>query len=102
MELSKDVEWICKTNHDRRKWAEEYLNTEAEYVDIKEKPVRKKKTPVRAVLLSCATAAGSGATFAGMGLAMGHTQTLVLGLAMALIFGGFGCYVDVVNEEDRT
>ena len=90
--FSRDVEWLCEENHNRRKWAEE---VEEKRTDCHVDPVGparndKYREAVRTAVLACAMAAGGGAAFAGMGLAMGHGTTIVLGILIALVFAFSG------------
>lgn len=97
--FSRDVEWLCEENHNRRKWAEE---VEEKRTDCHVGPVgpprndksgecrNDRREAVRTAVLACAMAAGGGAAFAGMGLAMGHGATIVLGILIALVFAFSG------------
>ena len=89
--FSRDVEWLCEENHNRRKWAEEVEERGVEIATSPSAPRNDKdREAVRTAVLACAMAAGGGAAFAGMGLAMGHGATIVLGILIALIFAFSG------------
>ena len=89
--FSRDVEWLCEENHNRRKWAEEVGEKRTDcHVGPVGPPRNDRREAVRTAVLACAMAAGGGAAFAGMGLAMGHGATIVLGILIALIFAFSG------------
>ena len=81
-----DVERICEINHDRRKLAEE--NGEERIATLATPPRndRNKRKVLRTACTACIMATGGGAAFAGMGIAMGHWQTVVLGLMIGFVF----------------
>ena len=99
-----DVERICEVNHERRRWAEEYEGERIAAASSKprnDREVRiatahpgprndrrgdKMRRVMRAGSLACAMAAGSGAAFLGMGIAMQHTATIVVGAVVAAVF----------------
>lgn len=95
MNLSKDVEFITAENHERRKWAEEAARNMEQEVPKKNDDMAK---VIRTAVLACAMAAGGGATFAGMGITMGHGPTIAMGIVIALIFGGFGLKMEGLYE----
>ena len=88
--FSRDVEWLCEENHNRRKWAEEVEERGVEIATSPSAPRNDRREAVRTAVLACAMAAGGGAAFAGIGLAMGHGATIVLGILIALIFAFSG------------
>ena len=85
-----DIERICEINHDRRKWAEEYDQytdcSREEIATASAKPRNDKRKVLRTACTACIMATGGGAAFAGMGIAMGHWQTVVLGLMIGFVF----------------
>lgn len=105
-----DVERICETNHDRRKWAEEY---DGQYTDFgqeenaalprNDKRVsRKRREIMRTICTACTMAAGGGAAFVGLGLANGDLLTVVVGLLVAVTFLISGTHLeDTVYREGR-
>ena len=96
--FSRDVEWLCEENYNRRKWAEEVEEQSVEIATSPSAPRNDKnwgsgndrREALRTAVLACAMAAGGGAAFAGMGLAMGHGTTIALGVVIALIFAVSG------------
>lgn len=97
--FSRDVEWLCEANHNRRKWAEEVEEKNCpggRGVEIAtsghDAPPRndKYRGAVKTAVLACAMAAGGGAAFAGMGIAMSHGATVFVGVLIAVIFGASG------------
>lgn len=97
--FSRDVEWLCEENHNRRKWAEEVEERGVKIATSPSAPRNDKnwgsgndnyREAVRTAVLACAMAAGGGAAFAGMGLAMGHGSTIALGILIALVFAFSG------------
>lgn len=105
--FSRDVEWICEENHNRRKWAEEVDENDCSGGrDIKiaasglDAPPRndKYREAVKTAVLACAMTAGGGAAFAGMGIAMGHGATIFVGVLIGLVFGGFGVKLEALTK----
>ena len=90
-----DVERICAVNHERRRWAEEYHQS-AELQDDTTPRRAKRGTPLyrgdkrrramRAGSLVCAMVSGAGAAFLGMGIAMQHHATILVGSVIAAVF----------------
>ena len=89
MNLSKDVELICEENYNRRKLEDE---------EVQKKQKAEMAKVIRTAVLACAMAAGGGATFAGMGITMGHGPTIAMGIVIALVFGGFGLKLEGMYE----
>lgn len=86
-----DVERICSTNHERRKWAEEYMEVERAGIlpplSRKEKAItRRRQRCFRTAALACAMATGTGATFVGFGITALHMPTLIVGAIVTLGF----------------
>lgn len=109
-----DVEMICKRNHERRKWAEEYEYTdydpsvsEADSSPYAGEPMRrsndrKRWGVLRTVCTACTMAAGGGAAFVGMGLCMGDLLTVVVGSLVAATFLVCGTHLESeVYREGR-
>ena len=90
-----DVERICEVNQERRRWADEYQQS-VELRDDATPRRAKRGTPLyrgdkrrrvmRVCSLACAMAAGSGAAFLGMGIAMQHQATILVGALVAAVF----------------
>lgn len=87
-----DVERICNTNHDRRKWAEEYETKQATASPVEmvrnEKKQQQRRKEVRISVMrngsmACLMAAGAGAAFVGMGASMGDWKTVLTGTVVA-------------------
>lgn len=91
-----DVERICEVNHERRRWAEEYDEKRCcqhggqgsgRPTDHRnDKRWDKMRRVMRAGSLVCAMATGSGAAFLGMGIAMQHQATILVGALVAAVF----------------
>lgn len=106
-----DVEMICKRNHERRKWAEEYEYTDCDREEIatvaalprNDKRVGRKRWGVlRTACTACTMAAGGGAAFVGMGLCMGDLLTVVVGSLVAATFLVCGTHLESeVYREGR-
>lgn len=84
-----DVERICSTNHERRKWAEEYMATERAAalppLSRKQKAItQRRQRCFRTAALGCAMATGTGATFVGFGITAMHMPTLIVGAIVTL------------------
>lgn len=102
-----DVERICETNHDRRKWAEEYESkhdvSPVELVHSNEKKQKCSKELRMGVLhtgsTACLMAAGGGAAFVGMGASMGDWVTVVVGLVVAAVFILTGTQLEWLRDE---
>ena len=103
-----DVERICEVNHERRRWAEEYQQS-SELQDDETPRRAKRGTPLyrgdkrrramRAGSLVCAMVSGAGAAFLGMGIAMQHQATMLVGLVIAVAFLVTGSVMEM--EEER-
>lgn len=91
-----DVERICEVNQERRRWAEEYEEKRCcqhggqgsgHPTDHRnDKRIFKMRRVMRVCSLACAMAAGSGAAFLGMGIAMQHKATILAGALVAAVF----------------
>lgn len=81
MTFENDIELICEKNYNRRKLEDE---------EAQKKKQKETAKVLRTAVLACAMAAGGGATFAGMGITMGHGPTIAMGIIIALVFGGCG------------
>lgn len=78
-----DVERLCEINHERRKRAEEEDRIAA--VPAEPRNDSDKLKVLRMACTACMMATGGGATFAGMGISMGHWPTVVLGVMIGVI-----------------
>lgn len=102
-----DIERICEINHERRKWAdeieEEQATTSAAKIrnDKKLEKANERAMCLRTVCTACAMLCGSGAAFAGMGIAMGHWQTVALGAVIGVVFLLTGCRAEGMLEDCR-
>ena len=109
MYFLSDVERICKANHDRRKWAEEveFAGVSGDR-DGKRLPRRRFAPPrndsgerrqaLRAACTACMMACGGGAAFVGIGLAMGHWMTVIVGTVVAAVFLLTGTKLEDITE----
>lgn len=107
-----DIERICAVNHNRRKWAEEVEAgydpsvSRADSSPCAGKPLKrrrndKRRNALRTAVTACMMATGGGGAFAGMGLAMGHWQTVVVGSVVAAVFLLAGTWMEDALEERR-
>jgi len=112
-----DIERICEINHKRRKWAEEVeKDCGAEIATSAAPPRNDRETDchglrprndsnrrkcLRTACTACMMFCGGGAAFVGMGIVMGHWQTIVLGSLIAVVFLLTGCRVEGMLEEGR-
>ena len=104
-----DVERICEVNQERRRWAEEYHQS-AELQDDTTPRRAKRGTPLyrgdkrrramRAGSLVCAMVSGAGAAFLGMGIAMQHQATILVGSVIAAVFLLAGSVMEMEEEGD--
>lgn len=91
-----DVERICEVNQERRRWAEEYDEKRCcqhggqgsgRPTDHRnDKRGDKMRRVMRGGSMVCAMATGSGAAFLGMGIAMQHQATILVGALVAAVF----------------
>lgn len=90
-----DVERICEVNQERRRWAEEYQQSAELQDDATPRRAKrgiplyrgdKRRRVVRSGALACAMVTGAGAAFLGMGIAMQHQATILVGALVAAVF----------------
>ncbi len=85
-----DVETLCHNNYERRRWAE-VVDAAETAREAPEQPRKPQESPnrrgvLRTCTLACAMAAGMGATFIGLGIAMLHVPTILVGAVVAGVF----------------
>ena len=88
-----DVERICQENHERRKLEEQIAtsatpprnDSETDCHGLRPRNDSDKLKVLRMACTACMMATGGGATFAGLGISMGHWPTVVLGVMIGVI-----------------
>lgn len=104
-----DVERICEVNQERRRWAEEYQQSVELQDDTTPRRAKlgtplyrgdKRRRAMRVGSLVCAMVSGAGAAFLGMGIAMQHQATILVGAVTAAVFLLAGSAMEMEEEGD--
>lgn len=93
-----DVERICMMNHQRRRWAEEYL-AQQKARETRKNAERQRKLRLRGATLLCAVFVGVGLTLAWLGVEAMQLRFILVGAGCAISACLIGGILDDLSGE---